>query len=417
LTLALHEQTPDDPLAEFGITDPESALLNAVHYGVRTEPADLPGHVAGADYTLADPTTVEECQAALAACLARGWLRVLDEAAVQEIADDIRAGGILGPIYRLPEVGVVDFTPAGADLWRRLGDRLRGGSRRTPFEFMDVVHTRTARYFPTRAAAVAATEGIRGWDGVVSVTEPSPIGPWRVQWWRRFPAGYRIEVESRHRWQGRCGAGQGWVLTRPARWRADPGRLRHILDCHNVSVGEWLLFTGMDHYAYRSPHHLPGWVSDSAEQLFGVTAGEEECRRGLDACLRNGWLRVVDQAVLDEVHALLQQDPAKSPFSREEESRPGEVDFTPCGAALYRMISAEYAGPDWEDGLDVWRERYREEHLYCESEEGFRDTIQRYAAEGETIRASRLVPIGPWCVYWWERFPAGYRLELEIGEP
>ena len=25
-------------------------------------------------------------------------------------------------------------------------------------------------------------------------------------------------------------------------------------------------------------------------------------------------------------------------------------------------------------------------------------------------------PIGPWCVYWWDRFPAGYRLEFEVGE-
>ena len=34
---------------------------------------------------------------------------------------------------------------------------------------------------------------------------------------------------------------------------------------------------------------------------------------------------------------------------------------------------------------------------------------------GDFVRASQVVPIGPWCVYWWERFPSGYRLELKLG--
>jgi hypothetical protein len=43
--------------------------------------------------------------------------------------------------------------------------------------------------------------------------------------------------------------------------------------------------------------------------------------------------------------------------------------------------------------------------------------VGEYAAGGEVVRASRLVPIGPWCIRWWQRYPAGYRLELEIGDP
>jgi hypothetical protein len=42
--------------------------------------------------------------------------------------------------------------------------------------------------------------------------------------------------------------------------------------------------------------------------------------------------------------------------------------------------------------------------------------VQEHVAKGDVVRARRVVPIGPWCVYWWERFPAGYRLELELGE-
>jgi hypothetical protein len=81
------------------------------------------------------------------------------------------------------------------------------------------------------------------------------------------------------------------------------------------------------------------------------------------------------------------------------------------------MIAAEWLGLDWEDDLSVWNDYYREEHRYCETEEGLQGIVQEHAARGEVVRTSKLVPLGPWCVYWWERFPAGYRLELEIGEP
>ena len=51
--------------------------------------------------------------------------------------------------------------------------------------------------------------------------------------------------------------------------------------------------------------------------------------------------------------------------------------LTPAGAALYRMIAAEYLGPGWEDDLSVWREYYREGHRYCETEEGLQGVLQR----------------------------------------
>jgi hypothetical protein len=43
--------------------------------------------------------------------------------------------------------------------------------------------------------------------------------------------------------------------------------------------------------------------------------------------------------------------------------------------------------------------------------------VQEHIAKGDVVRARRVVPIGPWRVYRWERFPTGYRLGLELGEP
>jgi hypothetical protein len=50
-------------------------------------------------------------------------------------------------------------------------------------------------------------------------------------------------------------------------------------------------------------------------------------------------------------------------------------------------------------------------------DEGFPRIVQEHMARGEVVRACRVVPIGPWCVAWWETFSAGYRLELELGDP
>jgi hypothetical protein len=400
-------------LAEVGITPPEAALFHVVHYGMTASPTSLPSAAACPDYSLVEPVREPECQAALTACLARGWLQVIDEPVLAKIVDELREGQFLGPIYGLPEVGGVDFTHAGAVLWRRLS-RHRFPNRPSP-DFAEVVHSKTSRYFRTRTAALRGIEEATQWDGDITVVGPCPIGPWRAQWWRRFSKGYRIEIEERRHWQGRCGEGDGCFMPRPTCQGANPRRLQHILDCHNVTLAEWLLLATMDPACGTYASRLPRWVADSAHRSFGVTTSEDECRAGLDACLRYGWLTLAQNAG-DEVDLLLAADPATMPVAPEVRGW-DEVDFTPCGATLYRMIAAEWLGSDWEDNLMVWKETYREEHRYCEATEGLQGIEQGYAASGEIIRASKVVPIGPWCVYWWERFPAGYRLELQIGEP
>ena len=81
------------------------------------------------------------------------------------------------------------------------------------------------------------------------------------------------------------------------------------------------------------------------------------------------------------------------------------------------MIASEWLGPDWEDDLIVEKGQYWEEHRYCTSAEGFRDVVTEHTDHGALVLESKEVPIGPWCVYWWEQFPAGFRLELKIQEP
>ena len=440
---AAKERTRSEALAVLGVTRPESALFTALYYGFTVPSSHLPSRAAQEDYNPNGPrVTEEECRVALADCLAKGWVQVIDESARLRIADELQKGRVLGPIYGgLPDSGCVDFTNFGANLWRRLCERCwpdKGFSTYT-----DVVHEKTAEFFRTSAIASAAIRENRGQDDVVAVTGPTPTGPWRAQWWRRFPEGYRIDIEERRQWQGRASGGdEDCYLDHSAR-SAEPGQLRLVLDRHNVTLAEWLMLERMEReWSRDSPANLCRDAAESASRVLSVAISEEQCREGLEACLRDGWLRVVDQRTADEVRSLLRDDPVLLAVPRIAENRPreccyaidplrlgkllalpmpasrrwGEIDFSPSGAALYRMISAEWLGPDWEDNLNVSRGYYWEEHHYCEAEEGFEGIVQKHVAKGDVVRASRVVPIGPWCVHWWERFPSGYRLELELGE-
>jgi hypothetical protein len=237
-------------LAGLGVTRAESALFTAIHYGWTVPPAELPSAAVMEDYS-ADGSVVseEECRAALTACLAKGWLRVLDEPTLAGIVEELRRDGVLGPIYGFPMVGGVDFTPAGAALYHKLHQRPVG---EPPFSYEDMVHNRFSQFFRSKQAALAAIEEHRRQDDTVAVVGPTPTGPWRAQWWRRFPEGSQVDIEQRMQWQGRCvGGGGHWGLYL-GDVKPQLPKLQHILDRHNVAFAEWLFFFAMETESMRA---------------------------------------------------------------------------------------------------------------------------------------------------------------------
>ena len=125
------------------------------------------------------------------------------------------------------------------------------------------------------------------------------------------------------------------------------------------------------------------------------------------------WVREVDEAARAEVAALLRAKPAEAAVG-EEAPDDCDIDFTPAGAALFRRVATEWVGPAREDGLHACKELFREEHCYDVAEEGLREVAEGWAARGAVVR---LVPLGPWCVTWWQRHPAGFCLEVEVSTP
>jgi hypothetical protein len=412
--LTADKQRREDIFAETGLTFPEATLLNVVHYGMQDGPSELPDRATVKEYAWGEPATIEEYASALVSCLAKGWLQVIDDAAIQKISNELREGQILGPIYCLPRVGSVDFTSAGAQLWNSLVDC---DPLRSRLVAQDVVHQRSVAFFPTRAAALAYMKEFRSDAATVSMSDPVPTGPWRVQWWRRFSDGFRIDIEEVGPGQG--GRGDTWYWLSDPTWTVNTRLLQDILARHNVSLAEWLLLAATDNPHLRGwePQIRPVKVSRWGEEIFGIPVPEQECQEGLDACLGNGWLRIVDRKAADEIQTLLQNDSALMPTFGERGDALGDVDFTPVGAVLYRMIATEYLGPDWEAGLFVSKELYRKQHRYSEVDEGLEQTVQAYQRDGAVVLSSSLVPIGPWCNHWWRQSPGGFRMELELGEP
>ncbi len=426
-------------MIELGISPEDASLFLTVGYGIFLEPQKLPNAAWGEGQDSFASITEESLSEALIGCFAKGWLQVVGESFLIEITNELRAGHFLGPICGMPETGTVDFTPFGAELWQKLCHRWN--SQRVPFAYTDTVHAKSAQYFRTLALAEEAAERTRGDEHVVCVSGPIPIGPWRVEWWRRFEEGYRIDIEERWHLEGRgINGGESCHSYRRIE-KEDLAEFRRVLDRHQVSLVEWILLHGKKNGPRRSDFSDSRWFVDSINSRIGIAITEADLSQGQEACLLKGWLRVLDRPAIDRIRELLRNDtgavvlpitaglitnsrryvadslqPGQLISIQDDAHILGMIDFTPEGAALYRTIMAEWLGSDWEDDLEVSNQYFCEVHRYCETEEGF---LESYGAEipvGHVVRAERVVPIGPWCVRWWERFPSGYRQEREIEE-
>jgi hypothetical protein len=158
-----------------GVTPAEAALFRAIYYERAIPyrrtlcPSDLPFFAARRPYSKG-LATEEDCRAALAACLTKGWLQVIDEPALARITDELRLGKFIGPIYGLPTIGSVDFSHAGPDLWLSRG-------RREPFRFpfTDVVQINSTWYFRTKAASLRTIEAYKEWEWAATSLFSAPL--------------------------------------------------------------------------------------------------------------------------------------------------------------------------------------------------------------------------------------------------
>src|SRR5262249_4691522 len=124
-------------------------------------------------------------------CLQMGWLRVVDKMALREVRTRLRAEPGIGPVYGLPRVGDVDFTLAGARLYRRIIVELYGSSFIADRVLVAKRGRKEYRFTKTYRTALRELAKLRHESGGVA-REVLPIGRWYVYWWDRYATGYCI---------------------------------------------------------------------------------------------------------------------------------------------------------------------------------------------------------------------------------
>jgi hypothetical protein len=193
----LRQQQCERLLARYRIAPAELLVLETVGSG----PLPLAGAAGAAARTSRHdplgPFDPSRCEEALSACLNRGWLRVIDDDAIEEIEYLVEGRRLIGPVYGYPRPGDVDFTPQGADVFLRLGEDLYGPDwgTETVYEVRKPAESRLKVYCRTLRIATKVMYDYEHRYDVIAVGDPRPIGPWCVYWWDEYPAGFRINVE------------------------------------------------------------------------------------------------------------------------------------------------------------------------------------------------------------------------------
>lgn len=223
----------------------------------------------------------------------------------------------------------------------------------------------------------------------------------------------RVDIEEREHGRG-CAGSESCQLDLQA---LNPGqeRLTQVLAQHQLTQVEWLLldYAG-HHFCGQWTDHFLFHFAQNCRLCLHRKVTVDECRAAFEHCVTAGWVRIVDEAALAEIESLMHDEPSAAVLPQTSRLNVGNVDFTPAGARFYRQLSAEWLGMDWEDQLLIDRGLEWKMHYYCASQQGFEGTLQEHEDRGDIIVSSNVVPVGPWCVHWWQRFPAGYRMGVAL---
>jgi hypothetical protein len=193
------------------ITSDHCVVFDAVAF--QPVPIDVLAHNSmmrdprGSRASPSPPLPLGAWQGAVAECLAKGWLRCLDEAALQEIRTTLTGVELVCDDEAIPRLGDVDFTPHGARPYKATLSALREWCPRIHAHAARVVSRIGSRpseiecYSLRPSSLEEALYGTReGWAielirfPVVSMTGPEEVGPWCARWWNRHPEGYRIRA-------------------------------------------------------------------------------------------------------------------------------------------------------------------------------------------------------------------------------
>jgi hypothetical protein len=416
--LSTRQEVLNASLAKRGISEPEYAVFCVlpVLSGQVLLP-DLAGEIKCVYNSNFGQLTRQKCLEGIHSCLNKGWIQVIHEGSLLAISGMLRAKGVLRPLCGMPEPETVDFTEQGAALLGSLHAYPSTLSCSRDFAEGGPYHQKVSHYFPNKQAARTFQDASSKLDWVTTVAGPFPIGAWRCPWWRRFPEGFRVDIEERFWWRNSVHCQDFWGWDRPPDFGLDRNRLQHFLAGRNVQFEEWLVLCVLDGSGrIQDLPRVPHWASEVALERVGLSLDPPAWEAAIEACLKHGWIRVMDAAAAEEIGIWKEGDTALSFLSGQEAIVYGELDYTIAGARLYQGLAREFLGDDWDAGLRMVQNQYRAEQWYTRTEQGMLEKLEELSSGEETILGAQIRPIGPWCTRWWDKFPSGYKLEVELGK-
>ena len=144
-------------------------------------------------YSQGDPrgtVDVASCRMALESLRHRGWLQIVDKSVLACLRQKVASLQCDPPVYGFPELGDVDFTDKGAEVFRGLSSDLYGR-----YFFSEAVvadEQSTGKTVYTARKSRVETIVNEGWSLGFAVSR-TKIGPWCIYWWKVFPSGWRME--------------------------------------------------------------------------------------------------------------------------------------------------------------------------------------------------------------------------------
>jgi hypothetical protein len=403
--------------------------------------------LANSRYVRGEQSEGESWQA-IERCLEKGLVQKCDDQSLLRMLDIVRAAAPIGPVRCFPRWGEIDYTETGLMTFERLSSGLRDRRPKRPPHsgggqvYSAIVRELTARYFAEQRTAQAFLSSLHMvGDGMVTSIRMTESGPWRRQWWEPPLGGYKVLVETSNptdmifkSWR----ASRSVVaMEQPENANEQPdlsieldmeGQTR-ALERHGMSWSEWRVVRhlGADGFASDDEVAIGAYRESSRNGLAKLTY--EECVESLDSCIKKGWIWRLDDAVAERIKRHLSSSAPATLLQPIPESRYGILTLSLDGAERFRSIfEAAYGKTStfhvWRYGRDDFPHGLRSEHgQLIERQVVEQYTLSEHGASwGEfssepgmrVDRRSEPVSIGPWCVYWWNRFPGGWKAEVEF---
>jgi hypothetical protein len=134
---------------------------------------------------------------ALNSCFDKNLLQIMSAATVDLIRDTLAEAGSPLPLDGLPLPGMVDFTDAGASVFKAIArsrDDLMAKPSNVPA--VELVVSRKTLYFRDEQRAAEAHARLNSDQRNGKIGDIERIGRWCVNWREVWPEGFRFEIDD-----------------------------------------------------------------------------------------------------------------------------------------------------------------------------------------------------------------------------